>query len=76
MLICGTPDPFGASDDLAGALRLAEHRRRLNHGTDSIALFGLELHPEPGALPQRLAVGITTSIDAEGSNEQSAYAQF
>ena len=54
-----------------------------NHGTDeSIALFGLgcilNRTDYKNLAQQRLAAGITTSIDAEGStNEQStAYAQF
>ncbi|GAA1555483.1 hypothetical protein GCM10009789_06170 [Kribbella sancticallisti] len=54
-----------------------------NHGTDeSIALFGigctLNRTDYKNLAQQRLAAGITTSIDAQGStNEQStAYAQF
>jgi hypothetical protein len=54
-----------------------------NHGTDeSLALFGvgctLDRTDYKDLAQQRLAAGITTSIDAEGStNEQStAYAQF
>ncbi|WP_242002136.1 heparinase II/III domain-containing protein [Kribbella steppae] len=54
-----------------------------NHGTDeSIALFGVGCTVNrtdyKNLAQQRLAAGITTSIDAEGStNEQStAYAQF